>query len=86
MIIDVILDRRDYEQKDKNFVWYGAEQFRALYDYAVSFGFDNLARAVDCGTDKDVVEALCRYIDVNGYRPSIKRYVRSVKWIPDGMR
>ena len=86
MIIDVILDRRDYEKKDKDFGWYGAEQFRDLYDYAVSFGFDNLARAINGGTEKDVVEALCRYIDENGYRPSIKRYVRSVRWIPDGMQ
>ena len=86
MIIDVILDRRESEKEDKDFGWYGAEQFRELYDYAMECGFDYLSKAIDGGTEKGVVEALCRYIDENGYRPSIKRYVRSVKWIPDGMQ
>ena len=85
MIIDVILDRRAYEREDKNFGWYDERQFRDLYDYATSFGFDYLASAIDGGTEKDVKTALCRYIDENGYRPSIKRYVRSVEWIPKGM-
>lgn len=86
MIIDVILDRRAYERKDKIFGWYGEKQFRDLYDYAMSFEFHYLARAIDGGTEKDVKDALCRYIDENGYRPSIKRFVRSVNWIPAGMQ
>lgn len=82
MIIDVILDRRTYECEDQDFGWYDEEQLREIYDSAVYFHLDYLARAIDGGTEKDVKNALCRYIDENGYRPSIKQYVCSVNWIP----
>lgn len=85
MVIDIILDRRAFEREDGNYEWYGKRQFRYLYDYAVSFQFDYLGRALDSGEEEDVKLALCRYIDENGYNPNIKEYIRSVKWIPTGM-
>ena len=83
MIIDSILDRRA-DNKDGFDKW-TVDDLRYVYDEAMSFKFDYLASAIDGGTNKDIQEALCRYIDENGYRPSIKRYVRSVEWIPKGM-
>ena len=83
MIIDSILDRRA-DNKDGFDKW-TVDDLRYVYDEAMEFGFDYLSRAIDGGTEKDVVEALCRYIDENGYRPSIKKYVKSRKWLPKGM-
>lgn len=83
MIIDAILDRRADNKEGKD-SW-TAENLRYVYDEAMFFKFDYLSRAIDGGTEKDVKDALCRYIDENEYRPSIKRYVRSVEWIPKGM-
>ena len=75
MIIDSILDRRDCG------VPYGVAELRYIYDEAMIFGFHDLARAIDGGTEKDVKRELCAYIDNNGYRKSIKRYVNKVNWL-----
>lgn len=83
MIIDAILDRRD-DNRDGNDRW-TEEELRYVYDEATYFGFDYLSRAIDGGEDKDIAEALCRYVDEGKYPPSIKRYVRSKKWLPEGM-
>ena len=83
MIIDSILDRRA-DNKDGFDKW-TVDDLRYVYDEAMSFKFNYLSRAIDGGTNKDIQEALCRYIDENGYRPSIKRYVRTKDWLPKGM-
>lgn len=84
MIIDVILDRRGYEKKDGDLGWWNREHLRDIYDYAMEFGFHDLARAVDGGTEQDIRRELCRYIDTQKYNPGIKKYIRSVKWLPEG--
>ncbi len=83
MIIDVILDRREgtpycesAEARSEPGLWC----LRDLYEYAQFFGFAELERAIDCGSDADVKRELCRYIDDNGYNPEIKDFVNSVKW------
>lgn len=80
MVIDVILDRRDYET-DGLADWYNINALRRIYDYAVDNGWDYLSRAIDGGTEADVKCALCRYIDKNEYNPRIKDYINSVEWL-----
>ena len=82
MVIDVILDRRG-GGKEGYKDWYNIDKLRDIYDYAVANGWDYLASAIDCGTEEDIQNALCVYIDSNGYNPELKDYIRSVKWDAD---
>ena len=74
MIIDKILDRRDGCN-------YSREDARYIYEESFEFGFWELSRALDGGTDDDVKRELCRYIDMNDYNPEIKNYINSVSWV-----
>lgn len=74
MIIDTIIDRRDG-------CAYGPDDMRYMYDEAEMFGFIDLARALDSGSDDEIRRELCRYIDDGGYRQEIKSYVNAVDWI-----
>lgn len=76
MIIDAILDRRGGDP-------YGVEEMKYMYDEAVLFGFDALARALDTGRNADVQRELCAYVDDGEYDPGIKEYVMSADWIAD---
>ena len=84
MIIDEILDRRDEDESGVKAEW-TEESLRYVYDEAMEFHFDYLSRAIDGGTEADIRQALCRYIDENGYSPEIKEYVNSVRWLPKGI-
>ena len=84
MIIDAILDRRD-AAKDGGFALWTANNVRYIYREAMLFGFSYLSAALDGGTEEQIKDALCRYIDENGYNPAIKDFVRSVRWLPADM-
>ena len=79
MIIDLILDREGWEQ-DGYPGTYNAKQF---YDDCMEYGGSGwyIARAMDFGTEEQVKEQLCKYIDGNHYNPEIKDYINSVNWI-----
>lgn len=79
MVIDIILDRKGWEEDGRK-DWYNIYRLRNIYDYAVANGWDYLASAIDCGTEEDIQNALCIYIDMNDYNPELKDYIRSVKW------
>lgn len=82
MIIDLILDRKDFGAvfTDNGSVKYNANDFyRAIFDYG-EIGFD-ITRALDCGTEQDTKRALCDYIDNEQYNPDIKDYINSVDWL-----
>ena len=93
MIIDLILDRRDNEDDIRDgydFVRFPNGQIVSiLYDphkfYTDVVGYgeigDDIARAMDGGTEEDVKRALCEYIDSNGYNPGIKKYINSRDWL-----
>ena len=81
MLIDAILDRRD----DRNDGIYNYNPKR-FYEYINGFGiesYDRVAHAMDEGTEEDVKQALCDYIDTE-YPAHIKEFVNSVNWLtPD---
>ena len=85
MIIDMILDRKGFEEV--GFVdYYDSKHF---YDMMMAYGEDggsgwDIARAMDYGTEDDVRRELCEYIDRNQYNPEIKDYINSVEWIEGG--
>lgn len=77
MIIDEILDRKDGAS-------YNPQDF---YDY-VSHQLDvlnseDIARALDSGTEEDVKKALCEYVKMGGYNPIICDYINSVNWLEE---
>lgn len=74
MIIDTIMDRRDG-------CAYGHDDMTYMHEEAETFGFVDLARALDSGSEDDIRRELCRYIDDGGYRQDVKKYVNSVDWI-----
>lgn len=85
MIIDMILDRKGFEE-DGVMDYYNPKRF---YDMMMAYGEDGgsgfaIARAMDCGTEDDVRRELCGYIDRNQYNPEIKDYINSVEWIKGG--
>lgn len=74
MIIDCILDAKEDPSS------YDAKEF---YDYVMD-GFKDfhyIARALDSGSNDDVREALCTYIDSQNYNPEIKDFVNSFDWL-----
>lgn len=93
MIVDLILDRHDNEDVIRDgydCVRYPNGQIVSiLYDphkfYTDVVGYgeigDDIARAMDGGTEEDVKRALCEYIDRNGYNPGIKKYINSRDWL-----
>lgn len=83
MIVDLILDRKDNEElcgKDtysaKYFYLY-CMKYNAIFDG----GYDYITLAMDYGTENDVKQALCKYIEEGEYNPKIKEYINSKKWI-----
>ena len=42
---------------------------------------DDITRAMDFGTEEDVKNALCRYIEKNEYNPLICDYIRKINWL-----
>lgn len=79
MIIDLILDRRGFE-KDGYDDYYDVEKF---YRNVVAYGEigEEIARALDSGTEKDVKQALCNYVIENDYNKNICKYINSVNWL-----
>lgn len=83
MIIDIILDRREGAI---NYV--PATHLKAIYDYATFFHMNNLAAAVDGGTEDDVKAALMDYVISGGCNPDIHHhnfldlclFIKSVRW------
>ncbi len=80
MVIDIILDRRaDVNDGQDNWSY---SEIKDLYDSAVELGFVELRDILNYGTEEEVKQELCRYIDDQGYRPSIKKFINSVDWLP----
>jgi hypothetical protein len=76
MIIDCILDAVDFDE-------YSAKEF---YDYLTGYysrsnESDAIANALDSGTNEDIQEAICQYIDANGFNSDIKIKVKSFDWL-----
>jgi hypothetical protein len=74
MIIDKIWDRKDSGYYD----WY---DFEDIYNYATSFGFEELARACDLGKNEDVVLHLVNYMKENGYVSDNEKSMELIKWV-----
>lgn len=75
MIIDIILDRKDG-------YGYNARQFYCYCNGNGEHGND-IARALDAGTNTDVCNAINAYIIENGYNTDICDYVSGCNWLED---
>lgn len=73
MIIDLILDRKDGKPYSPN----------KFYDEVSEYGTigDDIAGALNYGTNENVQNVLCSYIKENNYAPSICKYIKSVNWL-----
>lgn len=78
MIIDLILDRKDDESSYNPHDFYVGVM---RYINATPKSATAITLAMDGGTNADVQNALCEYIDWNGYNPHLKSYIRSKEWI-----
>ena len=77
MIIDLILDRKDG-------VSYRPEKFYRdvlCYGYTAPDAVNDITRAMDYGTEKDVKNALCRYVIFGRYNGDICEYIKAVNWL-----
>ena len=77
MLVDLILDRRDG-------VSYSPNDFRNdVKEYCETFhSYIPIYNALIDGSEDDVKEELCRYINDEWYgSPLIKNYIRSVNWL-----
>jgi hypothetical protein len=77
MLIDLILDRKD---GDKYVV---RDLYNYVQDYTDNPDYMAVARALDAGTEADVISALCDYISHEDYNPEICDYICSVSWLKD---
>ena len=77
MIIDLILDRKETGVYDPHDFYRGVMTYRNVTPHLA----DTIASAMDSGTNEDVQDALCEYIDCNGYAESVKKYILSKDWI-----
>lgn len=73
MIIDEILDVRDGFKQTPD--------LKYMYDEATLFRFNDLARALDCGSNKDIQKALCDYIIDCEYNPEICEFINTFDWL-----
>lgn len=73
MVVDLILDRKCGCE-------YAPEKF---YYNCVCYGdvAEEIARAMDSGTEQDVKRELCNYIIDNEYNPDICNFINSVNWL-----
>ena len=96
MIIDLILDRKDFEEFERKNgcpimipvgsidnlepYHYSARKF---YGDCMGYGSigDDITRALDYGTEEQVKQALCKYIIDNEYNPKLCDYINSVDWL-----
>lgn len=86
MIIDIILDRREGAIS-----YDAATHLKAIYDYATFSHLDNLAAAIDGGTEDDVKAALMDYVISGGCDPDIHHhnfldlclFIKTVRWTED---
>lgn len=77
MLIDLILDRRDGQR------YIARDFYNSVMQYSETFeSYLPVARALDGGTEDEVKDELCRYIDTE-YNPAIKDYINSVSWLTD---
>lgn len=110
MVIDLILDRKDFdkmlqdnkinlqeykkyyyslskEEQQFRFLPYNARNFYYnVLNYYQTFRNDlheNILKALDYGTNKDIQKALCDYILQGGYNPSICDYINNVNWLEE---
>lgn len=82
MIIDLILDRKDHEEATGNDMYNPYAFYREVMSYESIFEMDrDISSALDYGTEDEVRNALCKYIDDQQYNPEIKNYVNSKKWL-----
>ena len=82
MIIDLILDRK-YNEEIPGYDSYDPYEFyREVMSYVSIFELPrDISSALDYGTEDDVRNALCKYIDDQQYNPNIKDYVNSKTWL-----
>lgn len=82
MIIDLILDRK-YNEETTGYDSYDPYEFyREVMSYESIFELPrDISSALDYGTEDDVRNALCKYIDDQQYDPDIKNYVNSKTWL-----
>ena len=79
MLIDAILDRKaDRVEGIFDYVHYRFYNYIKDWDNEL---YDNVVKAMDCGTEADVKKALCDYIDKSDYKPEIKDFINSVDWL-----
>ena len=77
MIIDLILDRK-YNEETTGYDSYDPYEFyREVMSYESIFELPrDISSALDYGTEDDVRNALCKYIDEQQYNPKIQKYVK----------
>ena len=82
MIIYWILDRK-YNEETTGYDSYDPYEFyREVMSYESIFELPrDISSALDYGTEDDVRNALCKYIDDQQYNPNIKNYVNSKTWL-----
>ena len=73
MLIDLILDRAADTRYNPN----------DFYIRAMEYKQDEVTRAMDGGTERDVQAALCDYIKRNEYNRDICAYIESVNWLTE---
>lgn len=86
MIIDLILDRRDNIIDGYEDTYEVREFYNDCREYAQCFDNDiqwKIVQALDLGTNKNVQDALCTYVDEENYNPQIKEFIRSMNWLGD---
>ena len=79
MIGDLICDRKDGQKYSAREFYWGVMNYRDIWpEWA-----DAITRAMDAGTEQDVVAALCNYIKEAGWNGQLCDYISSVKWLED---
>ena len=79
MIGDLICDRKDGQKYSAREFYWGVMNYRDIWpEWA-----DAITRAMDAGTEQDVVAALCNYIKEAGWNGQLCDYISSVKWMED---
>lgn len=78
MIIDLILDRYNGAAYVTSDFYINVLEYENIFELS-----HDITIAMDFSTNKEVQQALCKYIDDNNYNANIKAFINAVNWLAD---
>lgn len=78
MIIDLILDRYNNTAYNASNFYFSVLEYENIFELS-----HDITIAMDFSTNKEVQQALCKYVSDNNYNSGLKSFICAVNWLDD---